>query len=45
MIESRPIEKCYYCNKNAEFNQLVGEPDNYIVSGVCKDHFVMGLSS
>ena len=32
MIESRNEEKCYYCENDGEYNQLVGENDNYIVT-------------
>lgn len=45
MIESRPVEKCFYCNEKAEYTQLVGEEGNYSVAGVCKKHLTMGLSS
>ena len=45
MIESRPNEKCFYCDNDAEYSQLVGEEDDYVVAGVCKKHLTMGLSS
>ena len=45
MIESRNEEKCYYCENEGEYNQLVGEENNYVVASVCKKHFIMGLSS
>ena len=45
MIESRKPEKCYYCDKKAEYNQLVEDSASFVVSGVCKDHLSMGLIS
>jgi hypothetical protein len=45
MIESRPEEKCFYCDALAEYSQLVGEEGSYTVAGVCKKHLTMGLSS
>ena len=45
MIESRPKEKCFYCENEAEYSQLVGDENNYIVAEVCKKHLTMGLSS
>jgi len=45
MIDSRPAEKCFYCDQEAEYNQIVGENGDYSVAGVCKKHLVMGLSS
>jgi|LauGreDrversion4_2_1035121.scaffolds.fasta_scaffold186101_3 hypothetical protein len=39
MIESRSPEKCHYCDKPAEYNDLVGsKEDGFFVSGVCKKH-------
>ncbi len=37
MIESREPEKCYYCDKVAEYNDLVDEILS--VAGVCKQHY------
>lgn len=31
-------QKCFYCEKTAEYNDLVKEGDNYVVTGVCKKH-------
>ena len=31
-------QKCFYCDKVAEYNDLVKEGDNYVVTGVCKKH-------
>ena len=31
-------QKCFYCDKTAEYNDLVKEGDNYVVTGVCKKH-------
>lgn len=45
MVDSRPSEECFYCDAEAEYNQLVGEEGNYTVAGVCKKHLVFGLSS
>ena len=45
MIESRSDEKCFYCDNIAEYSQLVGEENNYVVASVCKKHLTMGLSS
>ena len=39
------IERCHYCSNPAEYNQLVGEDKIYTVTGVCKDHLEMGLTS
>ena len=38
MIAMRPNEKCYYCEKDAEYNDLVSEDNNFFVTGVCKKH-------
>lgn len=38
MIAMRPPEKCYYCDNDAEYNDLVGEKNNFSVAGVCKKH-------
>ena len=38
MLTKREPEKCYYCNKPAEYNDLVGSEGNYSVAGVCSDH-------
>ena len=38
-------ETCYFCDKQAEYDQLVTVGDStYTVSGVCKAHLLMGLS-
>jgi hypothetical protein len=34
MIDSRPPEKCHYCDKTAEYNDLA----DFAVVGVCKQH-------
>lgn len=37
---------CYFCDQRAEYNQVVTvEKNSYTVSGVCKNHLEMGLSS
>ena len=39
-------ETCYYCDREAEYNQtVVVDGSSYTVSGVCKNHLQMGLSS
>ena len=39
MIESRNPEKCYYCDKPAEYNDLVGTiEEGFSVAGVCTKH-------
>jgi hypothetical protein len=39
-------DRCYFCDQRAEYNQVVKQEENsYTVSGVCKNHLVMGLSS
>lgn len=46
MVTSRDPEKCYYCNNDGEYSQLVGEtPEEYAVSWVCKKHLVISLTS
>ena len=46
MVADREYEKCYYCQNKAEYSQLVGDaPDEYAVTGVCKNHLNMGLIS
>ena len=36
---------CYYCDKPAEYNDVVVEDLVYSMSSVCKKHLRMGLSS
>jgi hypothetical protein len=38
-------DQCYYCDKPAKYNDIVVEDLVYSVSGVCKSHLRMGLSS
>lgn len=39
-------DQCYFCLEKAEYNQIVlVEENSYTVSGVCKNHLIMGLSS
>ena len=39
-------DHCYFCPEKAQYNQVVlVEKDSYTVSGVCKNHLIMGLSS
>jgi hypothetical protein len=38
-------DQCYYCDTPAEYNDVVVEDLVYSVSGVCKKHLRMGLSS
>jgi hypothetical protein len=45
MIDSRPPEKCYYCNNAAEYSDIVGEPEAYFVASVCKKHVANYLSA
>jgi hypothetical protein len=46
MIIDRDYEKCYYCDNEALYSQLVGNaPDEYAVTGVCKNHLKMDLTS
>jgi hypothetical protein len=33
-------DKCYYCDKEAKYNQLVLDVDEYTVTGVCKTHLI-----
>jgi hypothetical protein len=46
MVTNRDYEKCYYCDDEALYSQLVGNsPDEYTVTGVCKKHVKMDLIS
>lgn len=36
---------CFYCNKDAQYFDVVTDNEKYIVSDVCEDHLEMGLSS
>jgi hypothetical protein len=39
-------EKCYFCDHKAEYNQVIDLGQHgYSISGVCKSHLEMGLSS
>jgi hypothetical protein len=39
-------EKCYFCDHKAEYNQVIDLGKfGYSISGVCKSHLEMGLSS
>lgn len=38
-------EKCFYCDKPAEYNDLVKVGLVYSMSSVCKAHLRMGLSA
>ena len=39
-------EKCYFCDNISEYNDVVKvKIHDYIISGVCKEHLKMGLSS
>lgn len=31
-------EKCYYCNNEAQYNELVLDGKDFVVTGVCKAH-------
>jgi hypothetical protein len=38
-------EKCYFCDRQAEYDQTVSIDESiYTVAGVCKNHLRMGLS-
>jgi len=39
------IDKCYFCDHEAEYDQVVPFDSGYSVSGVCKNHLKMGLSA
>jgi len=45
MIDSRPPEKCHYCNNDAEYNDIVGVEGEYFVANVCKKHVAKYLSA
>jgi hypothetical protein len=39
-------DRCYYCDKPAEYNDVVEVTEfNFTVSGVCKNHVEVGLSA
>lgn len=38
-------EKCFYCENDAEYSQVVEDKTNYVIDYVCKKHLLMGLSS
>jgi hypothetical protein len=39
-------DRCYFCEDPAEYNDIVEVSEtNFTVSGVCKKHLKMGLSS
>jgi hypothetical protein len=42
---SQNEDKCYFCDHNAEYDQVVPLDSGYSVSGVCKNHLRMGLSA
>ncbi len=42
----KTLEKCYFCNREAEYDQVVDADNfNYFISGVCRNHLKMGLSA
>jgi hypothetical protein len=44
-IMDTTTDKCHLCNNIAEYDDIAKvEGDDYIVSGVCKEHLKMGLS-
>ncbi len=45
MIESRDPEKCYYCESDGEYNQLVGQEPNWFMGAVCKKHVKIDFAS
>ena len=38
MMETREPEKCHYCDRKAEYNDLASEGEYFIVTGVCSKH-------
>lgn len=38
MLQKREPEKCFYCDRPAEYNDLVDDNGAYTVTGVCKVH-------
>lgn len=37
-MDTTEIEKCHYCNRKAEYNDLASEKDHFVVAGVCPKH-------
>ena len=42
---SKTDERCFFCDHQAQYDQVVLDSSDYTVSGVCKSHLLMGLSS
>lgn len=39
-METIEIEKCHYCDKEAEYDDLASEKDRFVMAGVCKAHAI-----
>ena len=37
--------KCFYCDKDASYFDVIMDKNEYLVADVCIDHLKMGLSS
>ena len=37
--------KCFYCDKEASYFDVIMDDENYMIADVCIDHLKMGLSS
>ncbi len=37
--------KCFYCDKDAAYFDVIMDDEDYIIADVCIDHLKMGLSS
>jgi len=37
--------KCFYCDNNAAYFDVIMDDEEYLVADVCMDHLKLGLSS
>jgi hypothetical protein len=37
--------KCFYCDKDAAYFDVIMDNNDYLIADVCIDHLKMGLSS
>lgn len=39
------MEKCFYCDQDALYHDIVVDKENYIIADVCKKHFSVSYVS